>query len=93
MFSEKLGRSYVSNRVLTQMLSSNVPFYNYMALREILGENMLSIIVDLAEKAGKPELIQEVSSEEKQNELISFGVAVKNRNELSPQKFRRVLLH
>jgi len=80
--SEKIGRPYVPNRVVKQLLTSNVPFYNCVAKREILGENMLSIVIDLAEKAGRPELIQDASSPGQQSELISFGVVVKVGEEL-----------
>jgi len=73
---EKIGRSNVPPRVLKQMLTSNVPFYNYMAIREVLGVNKLRIIVALAEKAGAKDMVQ-VPSPEKLNELLSFGIVDK----------------
>jgi len=80
--SEKEGRSYVPNRVVKRMLNSSVPFYNYVAIQEILGEDELSIVVDLAEKSGKTEIMQKVLLQEKQSELLSFGVVVKADNML-----------
>jgi len=79
---EKIGRSFVSRRVLKQMLTSYVPFYNCVAIEEILGEDKLSKIIYLSEKAGKEEIIQKVSSPERQSGLINVGVVVKNGNEL-----------
>jgi len=80
--SERIGRSYVPHRVLKQMLTSNIPFYNYVAIMEILGEDKLRIVFDVAEKAGKAKFIQEVPSPVKHNELISFGVVVKAEDKL-----------
>jgi len=80
--SEKIGRSYVPDRVLKQMLARNVPFYNCVAIHEILGEDTLHEVFDIAEKAEKSEFIQKVLSSEKQSELISFGVVVKIGEEL-----------
>jgi len=63
--------------VLKHVLNRNIPYYNYVAIREILGEDKLSKIVELAEEAEKGELIQKVSSPVKESELISYGVVVK----------------
>jgi len=78
--SEKEGRSNVPNRVLKQMLTRSLPFYNYVAIREVVGEDNLKLILGLSEKAG--ELVQKVASPEKQTELISYGIVAKDGQEL-----------
>jgi len=75
--SEKKEVLFVSRMVLKQMLSSIIPFYNYVAIREILGEYKLKMISDLPQSAQivEPDPV-------KMTELLSFGVVVKIGEEL-----------
>jgi len=75
--SDKVGASYLPKRILKQMLDSNFPFYNHVALREILGEEKLKIVTDLTQS----EVIVEPDPS-KTTQLISFGVVVKDGNDL-----------
>jgi len=80
--SEKLGQVHLPLRVVKQLLAGSLPFYNRLAIIEILGEFKLKIICDLAENACCKEIIQKVSSPMRQNKLLSFGVVVKVGEEL-----------